>query len=227
VALPRFGSCGTEIPPLLAVELVPIENSAPARPQWGRPSSAARPDVRSPRMRRTSSRQASCLALAAVNDQLVLCHCRSRGEAGRPSPIPAPWRGCRRYAGQLEPIGFVGVGQPRLPFVHVVAGCRRHASSSFHRRRQNGAARSNNCYGAGRVESCSARLRFLGLEPRDLAGQRLLQLLSPARRHALGDHVRTAQQVPIRRRDGANPRQPVAALWRRSAESISRGFSGF
>jgi len=53
-------------------KLVPTENTVrPVRPQWGRPASAAGPDVRSPRMSGTSSRQASRLASAAVNDQLV------------------------------------------------------------------------------------------------------------------------------------------------------------
>jgi hypothetical protein len=72
-----LGSCGTEIPPLLGVEkLVPTENRVrPARPQWGRASSAAGPDVRSPRMSRTSSHQASCLASAAVNVALNLRQC--------------------------------------------------------------------------------------------------------------------------------------------------------
>ena len=72
-----LGSCGTEIPPLLGVEkLVPTENRVrPARRQWGRPSSAAGPDVRSPRMSGTSSRQASRLASAAVNVALNLRQC--------------------------------------------------------------------------------------------------------------------------------------------------------
>jgi hypothetical protein len=51
------------------------DGSAPAQPQWSSPSSAAWPDVRSPRMSGTSSRHASCLASAAMNVALNLRQC--------------------------------------------------------------------------------------------------------------------------------------------------------
>ncbi len=69
------------------------------------------------------------------------------------------------------------VHRPRRPFIVVVVKMALPAAPA--------------ATGQAGVESCSARLRFLGLEPRDLAGQRLLQRLEPARRHALGDHVCT------------------------------------
>ena len=110
-----IGSCGTDIPHLLEVEkLVPTENRVrPARPQWGRPSSAAGPDVHSPRMSRTSSRQAPRLASAAVNVALNLRQCLPQIvplDKSPPRPVEANVRRAldrgARHAGSRSPSYF-------------------------------------------------------------------------------------------------------------------------
>ena len=99
--LPRFGSCGTEITPLLAVENLSQQRTESAlRASVGPPSVGGGPDVRSPRMSRTSSRQASCLASANVNDELVRM---SRSEPGSPT---ASYRVARRGDGWLQALGM-------------------------------------------------------------------------------------------------------------------------